>query len=1211
MQLNATKTITQREKQRLRKVTICIMKTIIAILIVGCLHVSAKGFTQTISLSVKNTSLVSIFKKIETQSGYVFFFNYATLEKTKPVTVSLEKVTLQQALDVCFRDQPLQYKIVNKNIVIQPKDEKKLPVTINAGVMEAEPPPAPPLRGRITDAEGKPLQGVSIIVERKGYIGTPIYTISNDKGEYEISVQPGDNISFSYVGYNTKKVKVDKETQLNVKLDLDLRDMDSVEIRTINTGYQKIRPEQSTGAVSQMNTREYESRISTNFADGLVNRLPGLMINNDVNFVSANPNGGTSTRSLFNIRGISTMSANQNPLIVVDGYPTQLSLDMIDPNEIESVTILKDAAAATVYGVRASNGVIVIVRKQANQGKPRFTFRATTGIRPKENYDRYRWADDESAIVTNYQRTLYSNSVNATSWDQFTNASGGTVRRQNVFYILAQAAAKMITPYQAEQSFNNLINYNNRADYSRLFLRNAVTQTYNLNVSGGTGNALYYITANYTGNQQSQINNNDYRMLLSGRSTLKLTKRLSLELINDYQEQKSKAGTVPAITSISPYERFQDENGTPAYVTGLGISPYYNNFLISNGLYDQLSYPLIDAENITDKTHTVNNRIEGNFNYKIGGGFNLSFGGIYETSRSDIEYYATEESSLARQYVNSYVSRNTDGTLKYNIPKGGYLRQQNASTSGFTARAQLDYNKRIAGLHSINGIIGAEVRKLVEETSLSTLFGYNDETMLMQSVDFTAITTSAITSAFQLGRPWQSLYTSLFNKGYQEDRFLSGYSNIVYSYDNKYILTGSMRIDQSNLFGTNPKYKYRPLWSVGVAWNIDKESFMQQVDWMRVLRLRMSHGFNGNVAKMSLPQVIAQAYTNTYTSPNSLSLRMVSMANSSLRWEQTKNFNLGVDYHIFKTVKGTVDYYRKNSIDLLGNTLIDPTIGPSPSLINTASINNYGVEFALNADWIATPKFNWNTGIVVARNSSKVVDVFQNVSYNPKVINSVGYVKGYPVGAMFAYRYAGLDTAGYPLIVNRKGTLYHTNNSSATSPTTILMASDTSGVIDYMGSSIPTINMGISNRVDVGDFYFFAMINYYGGFKVRVPRPNPAATRPLEGSGDYWKVKGDENITDVMALIAYSGANANDAYNYADKYVVKGDYITLGDLTASYRLNNIKFIKKAGFTNVELKAQASNLVTIGFNKYNYSMATGSFQKTYVTPVFTLALFTNF
>src|SRR5690606_35200465 len=200
-----------------------------------------------------------------------------------------------------------------------------------------------------------------------------------------------------------------------------------------------------------------------------------------------------------------------------------------------------------------------------------------------------------------------------------------------------------------------------------------------------------------------------------------------------------------------------------------------------------------------------------------------------------------------------------------------------------------------------------------------------------------------------------------------------------------------------------------------------------------------------------------------------------SYANSSLRWEQTENFNIGLDYNILGNIRGNFDYYNKVSTDLMGQALIDPTIGTSPTLINQASIRNTGIEIGLRADWISKPQFNWYSGLVVGANTSKVVDVFQRGSHNPEVRNSIGFVKDYPVGAMFAYRYAGLDSLGFPLVQDTEGNLYRTEDNRLGSPTNEIMSNDTSGVIRFMGTSLPKYNMGLSNRFDFGNFYVFAM----------------------------------------------------------------------------------------------------------------------------------------
>lgn len=1198
------------QRARLTK-TLLVMKLTLILLTAAALQVSATGNAQTVTFTGRDVALKEIFSAIKQQTGYVVLFDYDVLKDCKPVTVAASRQQLSDFLTEVLKGQKLDFSIRKKTIFIKRASASGIPENNMPTIIEPE--DKKPIRGVIRNAEGEPLTGANIAVK-----GTQKGVSAGADGSFTIEANVGDVLLITSVGHQTVEYKITPSVfassdPLVITLKRSVRKLDEIEV-TVNTGYQRISPEQSTGAVSQISTKEYESQISTNFLDGLINKLPGLLINSNVLFTSKDPSGNTTSNSLFNIRGISTMSANQSPLIVIDGYPTELTMDMIDPNEIKTVTILKDAAAATVYGVRASNGVIVIERKQATIGKPRVSFRATSGITPKENYSRYRWDPNAPYIVTNYERDVYGKSVSASSWGQLIAKSqfSGTAYAP-AYYILAQSAANIITPAQAAESYAALESYNNAKDYSRLFLHSALTQTENLDISGGSENALYYITANYTGNRLEQIKNNNDRLLLSGRTTLKVSRRFSLELTTDYLEKHIKAAPVPDINSIYPYEHFQDVNGNPLPIAaGSGTNPFYNNYLMSVGLEDNLNYPLVNVNQISDKTHTVNNRITANFRYQIGHGFDVAFGGIYETSRSDLQHYASEESSEARQYINSYVTQNTDGTLKFNVPKGGFLRQETDNTSSYTARAQLNYNKKLGKNHSINAIVGSEVRDVTETGNTASYFGYNDQTLLLQPVDYADISSGAIVGSF-LNTLRISNYTNYFNQAYSNDRYISGYGNLVYSFKNTYSLTGSIRIDQSNLFGTNPKYKYKPLWSIGAAWNINKEKFMENIAWMDMLKLRIAEGFNGNVAKQSLPQVIAQSTLNPYTSPSSPALSVLSYANRSLRWEQTNNFNIGLDYLIFKHISGSIDYYRKKSTDLLGNIQIDPTIGVSPSLINDASINNDGLEISLHADWIATKKLNWNTGFILARNRSKVLKVYQNVAYSPQIINSLGYIEKYPAGALFAYRYAGLDTAGLPLVKDTKGALYHTdnNNSTYTNKVAALMATDTSGLIRYMGSSIPAINVGLSNRVDIGSFYIYCMLNYYGAFKVSVPRPDPSILRPLKGAGNYWKKPGDENTTDVMGLTGYTQANSYYAYNYADRYVVNGDYITLGDVTLSYNLDHTDFVKRAGFSHFEVKLQATNIWTVGLNKYNYSMATGSYAKSYLTPTYTIGIFTNF
>lgn len=1186
-----------------------IMRLTAVILLASLMQVSASSLAQRISLSEKGSSLSRVFEKIKSQAGIDFVVSTEILKSSRPVDINVRNMQLTEVLKAVFKDQPLEYTIEDKFVVVRRKDpsvlDKAKSVLMDFMLNLT-------VKGKVVDDKGVPLAGATVTIkgEKQGVrTGTDgLFALQN--------VKEGAIVVITYTGFKTREIAASNDLG-TIRMEVAVGDLAEVGI-TVNTGYQRIKPEQSTGAVAQIGTKEYESRVSSNFLDGLVNRLPGLMINNSVQFTSTSPDGTQSSRPLFNIRGISTMSANQSPLIVVDGYPTELTLDMIDPNEIKSVTILKDAASATVYGVRASNGVIIIERKQAMPGAAQFNFRSTLGLTPEENYSRYRWDPEASAINANYTRERQALIVTPASWTALYapgSVTGGNVRRSIPFYIQAQLAAGIITPAQAESSFAELANYDNLKDYSRLFQRTAVAQTNTLNVSGGVPSALYYITANYTNNRNNSILNGNNRFQLTGRTTLKLAKRLSLELTTEYQESRSNSAPVPGPAFYAPYERYENVNGNPAAIISESYAPVYNTVLLSQGLLDQNYYPLIEANKVSDKTRTLYNKTIANFNYDIGKGFNLLFGGVYETSRTEFRHLAAQGSNEVNGLVNIYTvtptAANPSLAFKKNLPDGDFLRQQNASSTGYTARTQLNYNKRI-GNHSLNGIAGAELRRVLNKSNLASYFGYNDQSLLHQPVDYASMINglSSVRGTLVTGTGIGTL-NSLFNQTYDDDRYLSAFSNIVYSFKDTYSLSGSIRIDQSNLFGSDPKYKYKPLWSLGAAWNIHREDFMNEIKWIHELKLRGAYGFNGNVAKLSLPQVIAQAQNNTQNTPTLPSLILFSNANTGLRWEQTENLNFGLDYNVFKNITGSFEYYTKKTTDVMGKSSIDPTLGATSALVNYATIRNNGLEFSLKADWISTKNFNWNTGIVVAKNNSKVLDVYRTGRYDPQILDVLGYVSGYPIGAMFSYDTRGLNNEGHPIIYDQNGASYVVNTSSTGTPLVTAMSDKNSGLVQYSGTTIPTISGGLSNRVDLGNFYFFAMINYYGGFKVRVPRPTPAENRPLLGSNNFWRVAGDEANTDIPTLTDLNSFAPGLAYRYNSNYVVHGDYMTLGDVTVSYRLNDLGFIKKAGFKNFEIKAQASNLYSVGFNRYNFSMATGSYAKSYLTPTYTLGLFTNF
>lgn len=1182
------------------------MKLTVLMIFMTLMQVSAATFAQKFTLKEKNVSIAKVFWEIRQQTGYDVLLRSNKLKTSQQIQANFDNLPLAEVLDQLVSNTDLDYKIEDKTIYIQTKEKSFLDRLVDRFIQIE-------VTGKIVDAEtGSPLTGATVTVKN----GTKSVR-TGSSGVFVLDNVPDDAIlQISYIGYKTQELRARADLG-TIRLVMGSGELEEVGI-TVNTGYQRILPQQMTGATSQIGTKAYESRISTDFLSGLQNRLPGLLINDDVQFQGNN---------LFQIRGISTMTGNPRPLIVLDGYPTDLSLNDINPNEIENVTILKDAAAAAIYGVRASNGVIIIDRKKGVAGDAEIAFRSTVSTRAHDDYSRFRY-DKDGLIPMNYFRSRFLDGVGTSFVNYRTSELTGAMpylagySSDAAMNLLIDKSLGLITPEELEQGYAELASYNNAEDYERYFLRTAVTQQYNLNVSGGTNKALYYITGNYLGNRQNQQNNDNRKIQLSGRSNLTLSKRFSVELLTDYNETIGNTAPIPDINRIFPDERFADESGNPLPIVA-GSSRAGSRFTaatLSKGFLDQRMYPLIEMEEVNTRQRIADFRVSANFRYNIGKGLDFSLGGIYESSQSNQRRFATENSSMTKTLINRFVQPATaTSALTYNLPKGGYLQEVQSLLRSYTSRAQLTYNKQISSDHSINAILGAELRQGVTEGNRAATFGYNDQTLLQQPTDYNRLFNSSTT--FNSNYLYNSsgvplTYNDLFAQTFVDDRFVSGYFNAVYGFKSRYSLTGSIRVDQSNIFGTDPKYRYKPLWSLGAAWNIDRESFMENLNWIDALKLRVARGFNGNISKASLPQVIGVFTLNNVMLPAYSTLTLSSPANSGLRWEQTDNFNIGLDYTLFRNITGSMDYYTKRSTDVLGNMDIDPFKGVSPALVNQASIGNKGMEFMLNADWLRRRKLNWNSGLVVSYNKSKVLDAYVLKPVIPEfswqvalptassqaiiAAAAAGYMKGEPVGNIYTYRYAGVNATGTALFYNSKG-----------EPAPLTSSLDEGfASLESRGSSIPSTNLGLSNRVDIGNFYLYCMVNYYGNFVVRVPMPSPVIPRPIEGAGNFWKKAGDENTVDLPSANYISASGAAYLAN-SDRFVLNGAYLTLGDLTLSYNLRDLAPLKKAGFSNFEIKLQASNIYTVGFNDQNYSLATGSYLKKYITPTYTIGLFTNF
>lgn len=1164
-----------------------IMRLTSLLLLIGVLHVSARTNAQKVTIESGQITLHQAITIIEQQTGYSFIAEKSIWNKQDKIDVHIRNATVREALNTCLHGLPYTYSIEGNIIKLLNKSANPADAYLAAEL------PLSDIHGHVLDSLGRPIENVTVAVK-----GTKRIVFTDKDGYYSLSKINDRNtvLIFSFIGYTTQEVATYGKEELNITLKELNRQLDDINVM-VSTGYQTISKQRMTGAISTLDRKSFNSRITTeSILDGMQGKLAGVLINNDIQFKENN---------LFQVRGLATMSGNATPLIVLDGYPTNLTINQINPNEIESITVLKDAAAASIYGTRASNGVIVINRIKGVKGKVNTQLISTLSITPPTNYTRFKYAPSSTYLNFNYEKFAQ----NLLTINRESTYNNSTYTFNSGLQPVVQYLQGNIDSTTMIDQLATIGRYNNASEYSRLFLRPTVNQQYYLNISGGSDNINYFIAGSFSKKNLERKNDRNSSSSISSRFTIKFNKKLSFDINEDINYNLSKTSPVPSYTSLAPYEHLVDNDGNALPVLSLSkVNPYYNRTMMTKGYLDHMVYPYKDFQIVTQNTNYLSNRISGRLNYSIKPNLIFTLFSIFELQRQQMDVYYPVNSSQARNLINAYTEVDDDGYFNYNIPKGGYANSLVSSMGAFTSRAQVTYDPVIGKNQLLNIILGGEINKAVSKTSSSYVFGYDDNTLIQSPVDY-----NYLNNFYSDTYPYSYLPLSIptaFAKTYTDNRTLSGYFNLVYTYKSKYTFSGSARVDQSNLFGTNKKYKYKPLWSVGGAWLIDREDFLINSNVITALKLRFSSGFNGNVAKNSIPEVIAKYNTNLFNYSVLPSLDITSLANTQLRWEQTYNFNIGTDWTFFKKWNLSIDYYQKNASDVLGSANIDPTNGTNSAIINSANITNKGFEFALHSDWITTPKFNWNTGLILSLNSNKVTKSFLSNTYRNSAgflnnLSASQYVQGYPISTVFAYRSAGLSEQGFPVV-------YSPSNEVIRLGGYIPNPEDKGrNLLQYMGSTIPKMTIGFSNRLDISNFYFYCMFNLYSGFVQRMPPLNPNVYHPFAGSENYFKKAGDQTKTDIMGIYSGDYIYTSDiaVYNNLDRNVVNGSYLTLNDATMGYTFSD-KVFKPMELSNVNIKLQATNIWTVGFNKYNYSIATGNFAKRYLTPTYTIGIFAN-
>ena len=1060
-------------------------------------------------------------------------------------------------------------------------------------------------KGVITDEFGEPLPAANVaVMSNKKFVRG---TTTNLYGEFnvEINISGGDDeILFSYIGTKSVKVKLTKEAiskPINVVLKTDEAMLSEVMI--VEDGYNKLPRKDMVGAFSTVKADDIMMPAYQSIDQMLQGKVAGMSVVNTSARVGASPK--------ITIRGTSTILGNSDPLWVVDGVIQEdpLSIDMssaitsdmrelignqiswLNPQDIDNITVLKDASATAIYGSKASNGVIVITTKKGTPGRISVNYNTNISVRERPTYEMYDFMNSYERIQ--FSKEAYEAGVryNTEPLPQIYTYEG----------LMAMFNKRMITEDQFSYYLQHLETVN--TDWFDLLTRNAVSQSHNLSVSGGTDKYTYNASLGYQDNKGYEIGNENDQITARLSINSNINEKLSINAqlngsvrnsdgygagVNPYTYAMNTSRAIPA------YE----ENGDLAFYSNYYRYPY--NALLADR--NQYSYNIFnEMENSYSSNVGTNFNASLNISYKILSWLTYTGTASMAISNNKSESYAGEKTSQVERLYRGYAY----GTEKYGsdrfnaalMPYGGVLNQANSQGVSYSTSHRLQFSKEFNESHRLNAMLGMEIRSSESVSEGNTAWGFVPErgSILVSPTlpeNFKPIGSDNMSIGWGA---LAQLYTGAWNKMSTTTNYMSFFATVAYAYRNRYVININVRSDASNRFGQDVNKQFDPTWSFGASWKVAQEPFvMEKLPWLDQLNLRASYGIQGNVVNSISPEMIVR-YQGLLQSYNEYYLTISSLPNKQLKWERTKSLNLGADIALFG-ITMNLEYYQRRSNAIIRQDIAQE-YGMATMKLNGGMITNNGLEATVNFTPIRNNDLAWTIGLNAGKNWNKSKSDDRTAKADE--LTHINYLngssdrplkKGYPLSAFWSYKFTGLDgKTGYPTFEH--ATYDDVDGDGSVDPTTFLV---------YSGQSEPDFSGGFNTRLRWKDFNIGIDFAVALGAKKRLP--NPYATFNYGKMPDIfsnlskelnnrWKEPGDEKHTNIPSLYT----SVRDRYNLnlpnglydniysmwaqSDIRVADASFLRCTQVTLSYNVPRT-LCQKIGLARIQLSANINNLFVI-------------------------------
>lgn len=1102
-----------------------VMRLTIFLSIVFAVTVNAKSYAQLskVTLNLNNVKLTDVFTEIEQETDYYFYYNI-DLDEYMVDQVNVNDREIKQVLDEMLPDLGLEYKMVDQYIVVKKADDDTETNLQNEITVS----------GKIVDSSGAPMPGVTVLIK-----GTTTGTISDMNGMYQLANVPSDAILvYSFIGMDTEEVLVAGKTNIDVTMTEESIGLDEV----VAIGYGTVSRKNLTTAISKVETDDIEKSATSNVSQLMLGRAAGLQ----ATMTSPQPGGSVD----ISIRG------GGDPIYVVDGIvmpgsslesddggsttvlPSSVDrggLAGLNPEDIESVEVLKDASAA-IYGIDAANGVILITTKKGKEAPMNINYNGSYSLVKNYPYVKSLNAQDYMTLVNNFSKEqyLYNNGMGAY----------GDLAYDNGW-----------TPAFTDSDISNAKSY----DWADQILRNGLIHNHNVVVSGGSKKVTYYMSGNYYQQEGSVTNSSMERYSLRSNLSLQLTPFMKLSSIvnvnrNKYENSSvggagsgrgaQAAGALTAALSYPSYLPFQDDNG---------------DYTLFSNIPNAVSMQDIDDDTESNGTYL---------------NFTADFDIIKNVLKAKLLYGNNKEASNRYIYIPSYVYFDQTYQSRGSI---GYDGRENQ-----TFEATMSFTKDVGEFMNMNMVVG--VGKYLN-ASKGLSFAYDEQHDAIANDNISAVTGNKNPGSYK-------------NESEKRSQFLRANFDIL----DRYVIAATLRRDGTDKFFPDQKYAFFP--SVSLAWKMTNESFMEDVDWLDLFKLRASYGTTGS-------DNLGSSLYGTYASSLVIKFDEGDDVYSSyvqkgidypdVTWQKTVMKNIGVDFYMFRNrVSGSFDVFQNDITNMLGyaNTAGLSMFGTYP--INGGHIRRTGWDASLNTENIKNLNFSWNSNLTLSRYNSVWKERFPNYDYDEYQIR-----EDEPVNARYYYETAGMvnadlsnipdsqpddfRVAGFPIIVDQNG--------------------DGEITVDdvVMSNEVPKIYFGLGNTFTYKNWD----LNVFVYSQIGVNKYNYAWEWANAGvlanqtnnvniyAFDLWNSETNQNGR--LPGYAYEASSASLPGDAGiDVMYQNASFLRFRNITLGYNLSGDKLGSVGKYiSRIRLYADAQNPFTItNFDGYDPEIKTGGSQKTY-------------